>query len=59
MSELRRVTGTRYPHIVCKNCAHVKSWHRDEGPCKSPGAPDLCDCEAWEYGVNVEEVDDE
>jgi hypothetical protein len=52
---LRRATGTKYPNIVCRYCAHIKTWHqkvkgRNEGPCTYSGD---CDCEAWDYGVNV------
>lgn len=61
MSEgLRRVTGTDTPNMVCKFCAHGKTWHPKEGPCRaslySDGRVD-CDCEAWDYGVNVAEED--
>ena len=54
---MRRATGTKRPHIVCKNCAHIKAWHRNEGPCRDPlgveNAGVDCDCEAWDYGTNV------
>lgn len=49
---IRRATGSPNKHIVCRYCAHGKVWHPNEGACRLEG----CDCEAWEYGVNVEDV---
>ena len=54
MTTIRRATGTPYANIVCEFCAHIKTWHRNEGPC----FVDDCDCEAWVYGVNVEDVEE-
>ena len=44
------------PNIVCKYCGHSKHWHFNEGPCNVMESDrndplDLCDCEAWDYGV--------
>jgi hypothetical protein len=44
--------------IVCKNCAHGKHWHKDEGPCTAPEGPGWsCDCQAWDYGKNIADID--
>lgn len=56
MSQIRRVQGTKHPNIVCKFCAHIKTWHTKEGPCRASFYTDGlvdCDCEAWDYGANV------
>jgi hypothetical protein len=55
MNDIRRVTGTKYPNMVCKTCAHGKVWHRGEGPCYFT----QCDCEVWDYGVNIEYIEDD
>jgi hypothetical protein len=54
-ASIRRVTGTKYPNMVCKFCAHGKTWHHNEGRCRIED----CDCEAWDYGVNVASTEEE
>lgn len=51
---LKRATGSPEKNFVCKYCAHSKSWHRGETFC----LVDECDCEVWDYGVNVREDDE-
>ena len=57
---LERATGSADKHIVCRNCAHGKHFHNESGCFVDDewGGPD-CDCEAWDYGVNVVEVGSE
>jgi hypothetical protein len=53
---LTRATGSQDKDIVCRNCAHMKHWHDGEGACFLPDDDGIeCDCEAWDYGVNVRE----
>lgn len=50
---LRRATGEAEKDIVCRYCAHPKVWHFGAGRCRVDDEGYECDCEAWDYGVNV------
>ena len=56
---MKRATGSPRKNIVCKNCAHQKHWHNDRGCFIEAYGVNICDCEGWEYGTNIEDDDSE